>query len=326
MKILVTGATGFVGGHLTQELVRQGHEVCILRRSQSDVSDLAHLDIKYCLGDVTDSHSLIQASRGVDVVCHLAGVVGYSKAMRTLMEQVNVLGTQHVINACLKNNVKRLLYMSSVVSIGASFNKEPLNENSQYNLSRFNLGYFETKRRAEQKVQEAVKKHQLDAVILNPSTIYGPGDAKKGSRGVQLKVAKGRFPFYTSGGVSVVAVEDVIEAISSAIEKGRTGERYIISGDNILIKDLFRIIAEEAQSRKPYIYLPNPLVRVIGLWGDGLERVGRRGPLNSENAKVSIMYHWFDSMKAQRELGLRPKPAREAIASSVRWMMKEQLI
>ena len=215
--------------------------------------------------------------------------------------------------------------MSSVVAVGASFDKIPLNENSKFNLSHLNLGYFETKRKAESLVLNAVSKHKLDAVVLNPSTIYGPGDAKKGSRGVQLKIVKGQFPFYTSGGVNVISIEDVTCTICSAIDKGRTGERYIISGENILIKDLFKIIAQEAGAKEPYIYLPNPLVYAIGLAGDFLEKIGKRGPLNSENAWASVMYHWFDSTKSKHELGLNPKPARKAIAESVQWV-KENLL
>ena len=320
MKILVTGATGFVGGNTTRSLINRGHLVRVLRRSQSDLTELEGLDVEHHIGDIMDLASLHQATQGIDIVCHLAGVVGYSKAMRETMKKVNILGTQNVIEACLKNNVERLVHMSSVVTVGASFDKKPLNESSEFNLSHLNLGYFETKRKAENLVLEAVSKHKLDAVVLNPSTIYGPGDARKGSRGVQLKIAKGQFPFYTSGGVNVISIEDVTQSINSAIERGRKGERYIISGDNILIKDLFKIIAQEAGTKEPYVYLPNPLVHLIGFTGDLLEKVGKRGPLNSENAWASIMYHWFDSSKAQKELGLKPKSARKAIAASVQWV------
>ena len=324
LKILITGATGFLGGQLTQRLVNQGYKVCILRREHSSLGELKDLDIEHFIGDITHLSSIRKATQGVDVVCHLAGLVGYSKTMRSPMEKVNVTGTQNVIQACLENKA-RLVHISSVVAFGASFDKTIRNEQSPYNLSHLNLGYFETKKKAEHLVQQAVSMHQLDATILNPSTIYGPGDAKKGSRGIQLKVVKGQFPFYTSGGVNVVDVEDVTKAIESAIQNGRTGHRYIIAGDNILIKDLFHIIAKEAQSKKPYIYLPNFLVYTIGVVGDGLERIGRRGPLNSENARIATLYHWFDSSKAQEELGLQPKPARQAISKSVQWI-KDNII
>lgn len=324
MKILVTGATGFVGGKLTRKLLSQGHEIHVIQRNKNDRMGLKELNVEHHIADVTDPVSLERATKGMEIVCHLAGVIGYSKAMREIMEKVNVLGTQNVIDACLKNRVKRLLYMSSVAAVGASFDKIPLTEDSPYNLSYLNIGYFETKRKAEILVLNAVAKHKLDAVLLNPSTIYGPEDARKGSRGVQLKIAKGQFPFYTSGGVNVISIEDVVNVIISAIDKGRAGERYIVAGENILIKDLFKMIAQEAGVKEPHIYLPNLLVRAIGLTGDYLEKIGKKGPLNSENAWASIMYHWFNSDKAKSELGLNPKPAREAIAQSVQWV-KENL-
>ncbi len=336
MKILITGATGFVGTQLTQRWLDEEHEIRILRRSHSDISKLEEVQkskglkskglLEHHIGDIIDPKSLLKATQGVSVVCHLAGVVGYSKAMRATMEKVNVYGTQNVINACLKNNVQRLIHMSSVVAVGASFKPHsPLNEESFYNLSHLNLSYFETKRQAEQLVVQAVQQHQLNAVILNPSTIYGPGDAKKGSRGIQLKIAKGQFPFYTSGGVNVVSVEDVIHVISSALHKGQPGERYIISGENMLIKELFQAIAKEAGTSPPSIYLPNPVVHAIGCAGDLLEKVGKRGPLNSENAWASTLYHWFDSTKAQKEFDFKPRPSQEAIAQSVQWIKENMM-
>lgn len=326
MKFLITGATGFVGSWLTRYLIDKGHSVRVLRRASSDTSELTGLDVEHCLGDILDLDSLQKAAKGVDGLFHLAGYVGYSKAARPLMDQINVQGTKNVIATCLSNSINRLLHMSSVVAVGASFTKTPLNEDSPYQVSHLNLGYFETKRQAELLVQQAVQNQSLNAVIVNPSTIYGAGDAKKGSRKVQLKVARGKFPFYTSGGVSIIAVEDAVQATFRAWEVGRPGERYILSGDNITIKELFSYIAHEAGVRSPAIYLPNPAVKTIGLIGDGLEAIGKKGPLNSENAWTSILYHWFDHSKASKELGLQPKPAKEAIKNSVHWMKEQGLL
>jgi dihydroflavonol-4-reductase len=224
-----------------------GHDVHILARSSSDLSDLPKDKLTIHIGDVTSLNSLKKALKDMEAVFHLAGVVGYSRAQRSLMEQVNVEGTSNVIAACIHNSVERLIYMSSVVAVGASLDgKEPLTENSVYNMKSFDLGYFETKRIAELNVLRAYEDDGLDCVILNPSTIYGPGDAKKGSRGVQLKVAKGKFPFYTSGGVSIVSINDVVDAMIKAWRVGRSGERYILCGENISIKQLFELIANEA--------------------------------------------------------------------------------
>lgn len=319
MQVLVTGATGFLGGWLVRRLLDAGLDVRVLRREKSDLSELTGLKVQHSIGDVTDPASIVAASKDVDTIFHLAGLIGYSKAARAAMEKVNVEGTSHVIEAVKLNNVRKLVHLSSVTAVGASYNGEILNEESPYTIKNLNLGYFETKKAAEELVKDAFKRGEIDTVILNPSTIYGAGDARKGSRSTQKKVAKGKFPFYTSGGVNVVAVEDVVDAIYQAWQKGRSGERYILSAENMTIQKLFESIAKEAGVEPPKIYLPNPLVHAIGKVGDVLEKFGKKGPLNSENAWTSTLYHWFDSSKAQRELDFKPRPSIEAIRASVKW-------
>jgi dihydroflavonol-4-reductase len=301
LKVLVTGATGFVGTWLVKRLCTDGHQVRILKRSGTALDDLSLLPIEVLQGDVTDRESLNQACAGVDTVFHLAGLIAYSKAQLAAMEAVNVGGTANVIAACASSRVRKLIYLSSVVAIGASFDgAHILNENSSYKIAHLHLGYFQTKHRAEQLVHAATLKGEVDA--------------------------RGSFPFYTSGGVNVVSIEDVIDCIIAAWTKGRTGERYIVAGENLLVHQVFSMIAKEAGVKPPSIYLPNPAVRLIGKVGDTLEAIGRKGPLNSENAWASILFHWFDSAKAQRELGLRPKPASYAIAQSLNWSRQHGLL
>lgn len=327
MKVLVTGASGFLGGWLVRRLLDEGHDVRIIVRPNSDLEEIKDLKLDIRPGDVTDLESLNAATRDVDTVFHLAGLIAYSRAARPAMEKVNVQGTANVIRACETNQVRRLVHLSSVAAIGAGFTKDQvLNEESPYNLKHLNLGYFETKHEAENLVRDAVAREGIDAVILNPSTIYGPADAKKGSRGVQLKVARGKFPFYPPGGVSIVAVEDVIDAIMAAWSKGRRGERYIVSGENLLIKDVFEMIASEAGVKPPSIALPRSAIFAIGRFGDFLELLGKKGPLNTENAWTSVLYHWFDSSKAAQEFGLKFKPAAHAIRQSVQWSREHGLI
>jgi dihydroflavonol-4-reductase len=187
-------------------------------------------------------------------------------------------------------------------------------------LHNLNLGYFETKRQAEELVVEACHQNRIQATIINPSTIYGPGDAKKGSRAVQVKVARGRFPFYPSGGVNVIHIQDVVDAAIRAWEVGRQGERYILSGENLRIQQLFQLIARAANVPAPRWPLPKPAILTIGYIGDLLEKINIRGPLNSENAWAAVLFHWFDNSKAKRELNLNPRPAAIAIQESVHWM------
>lgn len=326
MKILVTGGTGFVGSWLVKRLVQDGHQIRVLHRKGSSLDELTGVDFESAFGDVTNLESVISACKGIDSVFHLAGVVGYSQAMRAQMENVNIKGTENVITACRQSDVRRMLHMSSVVAIGASIKPNMLNENSPYTISNLNLGYFETKREAEERVRLAARKKELDAVIVNPSTVYGPGDAKKGSRKVQIKVAQGRFPFYPSGGQSIVSIHDVIDGMLKAWQKGRTGERYILSGENHYIRDVFRKIAARAGVQPPRIYLPKSVALMLGRMGDRLEKFGKKTPINLENAWVSSLFHWFDSSKAKIELGFNPRSADQALNESVDWMKENGLL
>lgn len=327
MKVLVTGANGFLGGWLTRRLIEEGHEVSALLRKQSDHSELEGLAIKKVWGDVTDLQSLRTALNGQQAVFHLAGVIAYSKKDRALMDKVNVQGTANLLQAMRENSVGELLNLSSVAAIGAGFvPQQILNENSEFNLTPFNLGYFETKRQAEALVNAAVKSDGLRAVSVNPSTIYGAGDARKGSRNTQLKVAQGKALFYPQGGVSIVAVEDVIDGIMSAFKKGKSGERYILSGDNLTLKEVFQIIADCSKVKAPWIPIPNFMMKGVGVIDDCLQGIGLKGPLPSEKAFVATLFHWFDHQKATNELGFKPRPAVEAIAKSVQWSKDHKLL
>lgn len=326
-KVLVTGANGFLGSWVVRRLVDEGHEVYSLVRKSSDLSELHGVATRFVHGDVTDLHSLLQAFQEMDSVFHLAGLIAYKRSERAMMEKINVVGTQNVIEACRATGIRRLVHLSSVVAVGAGFSPEQiLNEDSDYNMSHLDLGYFETKHKAEILVHEACQNGRLDAVILNPSTIYGPGDARKGSRKTQLKVAQGKFKFYTSGGVNVVAVEDAVDGIISAWKKGRTGERYILAGENLRIRSLFEIIAREAGHPAPHWLLPSAVLHGLGIAGDLMSAAGMNAPFSRENAWTATLFHWFDSSKAQRELDFKPRAAEIAISQSVKWMKDNGLL
>ena len=262
----------------------------------------------------------MKAAEGVDLIFHLAGVVSHSEKDLTIMQKVNVQGTKHAIETAQKRGAK-LIHISSVVTVGASAKPLVLNEESSYDPALSQIGYFHTKKQAEIQVQKACKAEKISAVILNPSTIYGAGDMQKQSRKVQAKVAQGRFPFYTSGGVSIVDVESVVEACLQAVEKGRQGERYILSGENISIKQLFSLIAQATGVKPPFIHLNNFLLRILAETGTGLQKLGLSFPVSRESARLASLYHWFDYSKASRELNFTPLKAKQAIENSVKWWL-----
>ncbi len=326
MKTLVTGANGFLGSWLTKRLLAEGHSVDAMVRKDSDLSELNGAQPNYVFGDVTDFQSLKSCFKGNDIIFHLAGVVAYKKSMRPLMDKVNVGGTQNVVNACAELQIPQLIHLSSVVTIGSTPKPEVLNEQSPYTIGNLNLGYFETKRIAEEIVLQAASKNKIQAICVNPSTIYGFGDAKKESRKNQVKVAQKKMPFYTSGGVNVVAVEDVIEGILLALKHGKNGERYILSSENMTIKELFNKISYFAQVKSPQIKMPDWALHGLGNLGDVLTKYNISIGLSQENAYTATRFHWFDCAKAKADLGFKPTPADAAIEKSVRWMKENKYI
>lgn len=328
-KVLVTGATGFVGAHLVKAL-HEHHSVRVLHRSTSDLSPLQGLKFESAVGDVTDRASLQPALQGVEVVFHLAAVIAYSKAQRGMMQRVNVEGTQNIVQACLHARISKLVHMSSVAAIGAGFHSQQvLNETSPYNLAHLKLSYHDTKREAERVVLRAVREQNLAAVVVNPSVIYGAGDAIKGSREAQRKVAQGRLPIYPPGGANVVSVHEVVRATLEAERRGRVGERYILGGQNLSLKNMFDIIAQHAGVKAPRWGVPGWLLHALGRVGDRMEaralKSGRPKTcfINSDRAWAATLFHYFDSSKAERELGLKIQSAQGPIAESLSWMQQQ---
>lgn len=330
MKVLVTGATGFLGYWMTRRLLDEGMEVRVLVRNRHKLDDLTSLpgkSLEVAEGDITNYDSLEKACAGVQGVFHLAGLIAYSRSQRHAMEEVNVQGTKNLLKAIEQTSQARLLHLSSVVAVGAGFSKdEILDETSPYNVGHLKLGYFDTKHDAELAVFDAVKRGTIEAVAVNPSTIYGPGDSKKGSRGVQLKVAKGKFPFYPPGGVNIVHVDDVVELCVKAFRSNVNGERFIACGENLTIEETFRRIAILANVPPPKYALPRTAIFALAEVGDLLEKIDRKGPINSENAWTSTLFHWFKHDKATAMFGFKPRPAQEALEASIKWSRENGLI
>ncbi len=325
-KVLVTGATGFLGRHLVRDLCAKGCEVSILARKSSDLTPFKNLDLKVHYGDITDRLALLKACEDQEIVYHLAGFIAYKKSDRTKMDKINVEGTANVLDACITHKTSKVLHLSSVVTIGASFKPKAIDEDFKFNLQKYDLGYFETKRQAEKLAIDAYANDQLPVYLVNPSTIYGAGDGTKGSRKTQIKVAKGQFKLYPPGGVNVVYANDVIDGIHLCLEKGQPARRYILSGDNMTIKELFATIANISGVPAPSIPIPKAMMKAMGYFGDLIRSLGAETSLSSETAVTASLYHWFSNERARTELGFNPTPARTAIEESISWMKEKGLL
>ncbi len=322
MNILITGANGFLGLHVVRRLNENHHVKALIHEKREEVED-AGCELVY--GDVLDFSSLLKAAgENIDWIIHVAGAMSSSSADKNRLFRVNVEGVENIIKLA-KSKKAKLIHLSSCVAVGTNFTaKAPLlSEESVNETIGKNFSNYDSKRIGEELVLKASRDKDIFAVVLNPGLIYGAGDARKTIRKGNIKAAKGNLPFYTSGGVNVIHVNDVVESIISAMENGRNGERYLITGDNITINELLSSLSKAAGARPPKHLLPNFLLRTLSSLHDAL---GLKGELSKENIFSATTFHWYDNSKARKELGLNPRSYREAIADSVDWMKKNHYL
>ncbi|MSQ79940.1 MAG: NAD-dependent epimerase/dehydratase family protein [Flavobacteriaceae bacterium] len=273
--VLVTGGTGFLGSWLICHLLESGQQVRAIKRQTSSLKEFEFIAniffkenkealsrLEWVGGDILDIPSLEEAMAGCEKVYHAAAVVSFNKRDHQMMRLTNVEGTANVANLCLELRVQQLCYISSVAAFGRTGNDTPIDEKTSWENSRFNSEYSKTKHQAELEVWRAIEEG-LNAVILNPSIINGPGDWHKGTCRMYHNIKKG-LPFYTHGGGGYVDVRDVCRAAIMLMDKQVSGEQFLLSSQNVLYKDFFDKIAAGLQVKAPSIYVA-PWLSRIGL-------------------------------------------------------------
>ncbi|MBA3462033.1 MAG: SDR family oxidoreductase [Deltaproteobacteria bacterium] len=319
-RVAVTGASGLLGGNLAAELIAAGHEVVAIKRGGSKVKQLDDLAITWREGELGDVPALTRAFEGCTAVFHCAAAVGVIREVKPEMYAANVTGTSNVIEACLAAKVARLVHTSSVVAVGLSTNGQPCDETAQWNFSEEGLidAYAITKRESEDVVTKVTDR--LDAVIVNPTYMFGPRDARPSSGKMIIDVVNRRVPGTTPGYNNFVDVRDVARGMIGAWHKGRRGERYILAGHDMTYRDVFTRIANVAGVKPPRFAIPRAVARLVGRWGDFIERRGKHPLVNSTQIRYAFTDKFrFKSSKAATELGYTYGPLAPAIADAIDW-------
>lgn len=321
MKAMITGGTGFLGRKLAEALVKQGHDVRLLARQPKKEAELQNLPVSFLTGDLSDPASLERACEGMDWVFHTAGVISYNPAKADLMYRTNVLGTKAVAEAALKTGVKRLVHTSSTAAIGV--NEDPrvlMNEETPFNARKLGLAYFDTKYDAERELLKVVDRG-LDAVIVNPGSLIGPGDTRRYEKGYAGLIYKYNPRVLFHGGINFVDVSDVVRGHLLALEKGRKGERYILGGENLSFGDLIVRVDRLLGRDPPKRYVPKPLMGAIASLLKLANRFGVDIHMSPELVRqVATWYLYVDSSKAKRELGYEPRSIDGAILQTIDWL------
>ena len=324
MTALVSGASGFVGSAVVRRLVCAGYTVRVLVRPTSDRRNLKQLPVEQVIGDLTDSASLCQALTGCTSLFHVAADYRLWAPDPASIYASNLVGTRNIMQAALEADVERIVYTSSVATLGLNADGQPADEFTPALLDDMVGHYKRSKFLAEREVREMVEKHGLPAVIVNPSTPVGPGDIKPTPTGRMVAdAAKGRMPAYVDTGLNIVHVDDVAAGHLLAFQRGQVGERYILGGENLSLKQILVMIAGFAGRRPPRVRLPHDLVLPIAYIAEGWARMAgyQTLTLTVDGLRMAKKRMYFSSNKARRELGYAPRPAADALRDAVNWFL-----
>jgi dihydroflavonol-4-reductase len=326
--ILVTGATGFVGSAVARVLAARGHALRLLVRRGSDRRNLDGVAGERVEGDLRDTASLTGAVAGCRAVVHVAADYRIWVPDPAPMLAANVAGTEALMRAAMAAGVERIVHCSSVAALGLTPDGTPATETTPVAEADIAGIYKISKFRAERAVLRLVRDEGLPAVIVNPAGPVGPRDRKPTPTGRMIAdAASGRMPAYLDTGLNIVHVDDVAEGHALALEHGRIGERYILGGENLSLREILGLIADVSGRRAPTIRLDRRLLWPLAVGMEAVARLTGAEPLvTRDHLRMAAHRMFFSSDKARAELGHAPRPARAAIADAVAWFRANGMV
>jgi dihydroflavonol-4-reductase len=321
MKILVTGATGFLGSWVVRELVSRRHEVRVLLRKTSSRANLEGLEVESLEGDVCDPASVRRALPGCQGLVHTAGVAHFQPGDTERMYAVNHKSVEIVLDAALEAGVERAVLTSSAAAMGGAKEPRVADETTPSTAEGSGIHYFISKHRGEQAALERARRG-LHLCTVRPVVLLGPGDIYHSSATTFLALARRRLPAFVPGGASFTDVRDVARGHADALERGGRGEVYILGGTNLEMEAMVRIVARVAgvppPRRAPYalVYAVASAVELLG------KLTRRKVSLSRELVRASSLYTFVTSAKAQRDLGYRFRPFEESLRDTLRYFLR----
>jgi dihydroflavonol-4-reductase len=318
-KVLVTGATGFIGSHVAHLLAERGDEVVLGVEAGSPDAAIADLDLRRVGLDVLDRRSVRRALKGVERVFHCAGVTWVRPADGQRLFEVNVGGTKLVMNECLRAGVERVVYTSSAAALGPAEPGRTADETQLFTAGRLGIPYVNSVHEAEVEAMR-VAAHGLPLVCVNPGVCFGAGDHLLASTRLVRSFLLGRIPVYMEGAASVVDVRDAAAGHLLADERGEIGERYILGGRNFTFDRLFADLGR-LSGMEPPVKLP---ARAAQAAAAVLGATGRGWPLTPLEVRAASQWWTYRSTKASRELGWKARPHEETLEATVTWHLERE--
>ena len=321
-KLFVTGGNGFIGSHLLPFLIENGYALKCLLRKASNTKRIDHLDYEYIIGDIRDISCLSEGIKGCDGVIHLAAISNWADIASPHVHDVIVGGSHNILKTAKKYGNLRTVCVSSAAAVGGTKKPHIQNENDKFKLKSKRYAYALAKIEAE-KLGRQYAAEGLPIITVNPSEVYGPNDTDFVTSETLINFARGKRVFVTKGGTSIVYVEDVAKGILAAFKHGKPGERYILGGDNLDFFALSALTLEILGQNKHIITVPHFFIRLLILLSQLL-----RLPLgiNPAALEYALLYWYMDNSKAERELGIKFRSAKDTLAPTLRWLQEMSII
>ncbi len=313
-RILVTGATGFIGSHVVRLLAERGDELTVTVRPTSRLDVLDGLPVRTVRADIRDRRAVRRAMQGIARVFHLAGTTNFGLPRREMFA-LNLEGARIVLEEALRAGVERAVYTSSVAAIGPSRDGRPADEANVWDAGRYGIPYVDSKHEAEVLALRLVARG-LPLVIVNPAHVFGAGDPGRSSTTLVRRFMRRQIPAYVDGTLNVVGVRDVARGHLLADERGEVGERYILGNRNFTFDRLFADLGRLSGVEPPSLKLPS--AAAVALAG-AAERVPRMQMPTPDEVRAASLHWAVVSTKAKRELGWRPSPHEEALEETIAW-------
>jgi dihydroflavonol-4-reductase len=316
VKLLVTGATGFLGSTLVPLLRAAGHEVRALTRSGAPIAE-----VEIVKGDVRDPDAVRRALSGVEGLYHLAGLVSRDPADARKMYELHVDGTRNLLAAAARAKLQRIVLASSSGTIGVSRVRRVATEEDGYPIETVGRWPYYLSKIYEEKIAVELARHGLPVVILNPSLLLGPGDARMSSTQDIFRFLMGRIPVLPRGGISFVDVRDAAQAFLAALTRGNVGERHLLGAANWEFSEFFARLGRIAHRPPPLLRMPSPLKVAAAHWMEKWARDrGREPDLPASDVEMGECWFFIDSAKSERLLGFRPRDPVETLAETVQYV------
>jgi len=319
----LTGGTGFVGASLTRLLVKQGLKVKALARKGSDRRNFEGVDVEIVEGGLLDKDAIAAGVKGCRYAFHVAADYRIWIPNPADMYAANVEGTENVLRSAAKAGVERIVHCSSVAAVKVPDDKMPVDETSEYGSLDEIVGHYKKSKYLADVLALKLGKEGLPVVVVNPAAPIGPYDIKPTPTGkMVVDFLNGRIPSYIDTGLNIVHVEDVAMGHWLAAQKGRVGQRYILGGDNLTLKQVLDLLAEVSGLPGPKFKTPYAIAYAFGAVDTAIAVLRGTVPMAPLDAiKMAKHYMWFSSAKAKTELGFAPRPAKDALKDAVAWYL-----